>query len=282
LKTKVETRNTRSYYDSQKRGNLALAELYEVLNYRYLIVQLVRRDIVTRYKRSVLGITWTLLNPLGMMLVLTIVFSQIFKVGTIYGYPAYVLTGLLVWMFFAQTTTAAMVNLVWGGGMLNRIYIPRASFGLSAVGTGLVNIILSTIPLLIVMIITKVPITPAILFLPVPILILAAFSLGVGLLISTFAVYFPDVAEMYQIVLTGWMYLTPIIYPEEVLPESIRYLVTRLNPMYYIVRLYRIPTYYGRLPNWQEFLEPLIIAVVALVIGWIVFSRKSDEFAYRI
>ncbi len=144
MKTKVETRNTRFYYDSQKRGNLALAELYEVLNYRYLIFQLIRRDIVTRYKRSVLGIAWTLLNPLGMMLVLTVVFSQIFKVGTIYGYPAFVLTGLLTWIFFAQTTTAAMINLVWGGGLLNRIYIPRASFGLAAIGTGLVNIMART------------------------------------------------------------------------------------------------------------------------------------------
>jgi len=269
-------------YDSQDRGNLPLAELREALKYRHLIVQLIRRDILTRYKRSVLGIGWTLLNPLGMMLVLTIVFSQIFKFATVYGYPAYVLSGLLAWTFFAQTTNAAMVNLVWGGGLLNRIYIPRASFGLAAIGTGMVNIVLSTIPLLFVMLITQVPIHPSILFLPVSILLLAAFALGVGLLLSTMAVYFPDVAEMYQIVLTAWMYLTPIIYPEEVLPESIRFWVTHLNPMYYMVNIYRIPTYYGRWPTWPEFLAALAIALVALIVGWIVFSNKSDEYAYRI
>jgi len=275
------TKNAPQIYDSAKKGNLSLDELREVFNYRNLVGQLARRDILTRYKRSVLGIAWTLLNPLAMMLILTIVFSQVFKFGNIYGYPTYVLSGLLAWTFFAQTTTASMVNLVWGGGLLNRIYIPRTSFALAAIATGLVNIGLATIPLLLVMLITGVPITPAMLFLPVPILLLAAFSLGVGLFISTMAIYFPDVSEMYQIVLTGWMYLTPIIYPVEVLPEGSAYWITHLNPMYYLVTLYRIPIYNGRLPTWEELLPTIIISTVSLVIGWVVFANKSDEFAYR-
>jgi ABC-type polysaccharide/polyol phosphate export permease len=202
-------KNQENIYDSSQRGHPAIDELREVFNYRNLIVQLSRRDILTRYKRSVLGVAWTLLNPLGMMLVLTIAFSQIFRFGTEYGYPAFVLSGLLPWNLFSQTTTAAMVNLVWGGGLLNRIYIPRSSFSLAAIGTGLVNITLSTIPLVLVMLITQVPIRPSILFLPVPVILLACFALGVGLLISTIAVYFPDVSEMYQIILIGWLYLTP-------------------------------------------------------------------------
>jgi len=275
------TRNTKQIYDSDKRGNLALDELREAFNYRNLVYQLARRDILTRYKRSVLGIAWTLLNPLGMMLVLTIAFSQIFRFGDIQGYPTYVLSGLLAWTFFSQTTTASMVNLVWGGGLLNRIYIPRTSFALASIATGLVNITLSTIPLILVMLVTGVKITPALLFLPVPILLLAAFSLGVGLLISTIAVFFPDVAEMYQIFLTGWMYLTPVIYPVEILPEASAFWITTFNPMYYFVTLYRIPIFYGRLPTWEEFLPALVISLVALVIGWYFFAQRSDEFAYR-
>jgi ABC-type polysaccharide/polyol phosphate export permease len=268
-------------YDSQRRRHPAIDELSESFRYKYLILQLVRRDILTRYKRSVLGVAWTLLNPLGMMLILTIAFSQVFKFD-VEGYPTYVLSGLLPWTFFSQTTTAAMVNLIWGGDILNRIYIPRASFAIAALGTGLVNILLSTVPLLLVMLLTGIPITPAIVFLPIPILLLACFSLGIGLLISTLAVYFPDIAEMYQIIIMGWFYLTPIIYPESILPEAIRTIALYLNPMYYLVTLYRMPVYYGQLPSYELLTIAIIISVAALFIGWWVFSIKSDEFAYKI
>ena len=143
-------------YDSARRSHPALDELRDLLAYRHLVLQLVRRDVLTRYKRSVLGIAWTLLNPLGMMIVLTIAFSQLFRFGDTLSYPAYVLSGLLAWTFFQQTTTASMVNLVWGGGLLNRIYVPRASFAVAAVGTGLVNLILALLPLVLVMLATGV------------------------------------------------------------------------------------------------------------------------------
>lgn len=269
-------------YDSTRRGSAVFEELREILNYRHLIWQLVRRDILTRYKRSFLGVAWTMLNPLGMMLVWTIAFSQVFKLSDMPSYPSFVLNGLLAWTFFSQTTTAAMVNLVWGGGLLNRIYIPRVSFALAAVGTGLVNLLLSLVPLVVVMLVTGMPIQWTFIFVPVSILILCAFALGVGLLISTWAVYFPDITEMYQILLTAWMFLTPIMYPEEFLPQAYRVYITSLNPMYHMVKLFRIPIYFGRFPTLMEFLIPLSIAVVVLVIGWVVFARKSDEFAYRI
>jgi ABC-type polysaccharide/polyol phosphate export permease len=269
-------------YDSSRRMNPAIDEFWEAIRYRDLILQLVRRDVLTRYKRSLLGVAWTLINPLGMMIVLTLVFSQVFRFGGTQDYPVFVLSGLLAWTFFSQTTTAAMVNLVWGGGMLNRIYIPRASFALAAIGTGLVNIVISLVPLLLVMVVTGIPIHLSFLFLPVPILFLAAFSLGLGLLLSTIAVYFPDVKEMYQIVLTAWMYLTPIIYPEEVLPEAYRTLITALNPMYHLVELFRIPILPGRFPTLEEILPAFLIALVTLIAGWWAFSQKADEIAYRI
>jgi ABC-type polysaccharide/polyol phosphate export permease len=269
-------------YDSARRGNPAIDELLEAFRYRHLILQLLRRDILTRYKRSVLGVAWTLLNPLGMMLVLTLAFSQIFRFQTDYGYPAYVLSGLLAWTFFSQTSTAAMVNLVWGGGLLNRIYVPRASFALASIGTGLVNIFLSLIPMVLVMLITRVPLRLSLLAVPIPILLLAFFSLGLGLLISTVAVFFPDIKEMYQIILTGWIYLTPVIYPEEILPDVYRFWITNFNPMYHLVKLFRIPVYFGRLPTLDELLPALSVSILMLIIGWLVFTYKSDEIAYRI
>src|SRR5512136_2624329 len=126
-----------SIYDSAQLIPHALQELKEVLNYRHLLFQLVRRDILTRYRRSFLGVAWTMLNPLGIMLVLSFVFSHLF-VGQTRGYPAYILCNLMAWNFFSQSTMLAMSSLVWGGGLLQRIYIPRASFGISAIASGVV------------------------------------------------------------------------------------------------------------------------------------------------
>lgn len=268
-------------YDSARRGPPALDELREVLRYRTLVYQFVRRDVVTRYKRSFLGVAWTMLNPLGMMLVLTVVFSQFFKVNTPY-YPAYVLSGFLVWNFFSQTTTMALSSIVWGGGLFKRIYMPRAIFALSSMGTGLVNLVLALVPLILIMLVTHTPIRWTIIFLPVPVILLVLFSLGVGLILSTTAVYFPDVAEMYQIVLSAWMYLTPIIYPSSMLPDNLRFWLELLNPMYRIVHLFRLPIYDGRLPTWGEFWPTLVTTLAFLIVGWIFFTNKSDEFAYRV
>ncbi len=266
-------------YDSAQKVPHALQELKEAFSHRHLIFQLVRRDILTRYKRSVLGVAWTMLSPLGIMLILSFVFSHLF--GSTRAYPAYILSGLMAWNFFAQSTTAAMGNLVWGGGLLRAVYIPRATFGISAIGSGLVNLLLAIIPLTIVMVIVGAPVRITAVFLPVPLLLLACFSLGLGLAISTLAIYFPDVAEMYQIILTAWMYLTPIIYPESTIPAQYR-LILRLNPMYYLIKLWRLPLYDGRWPTWGDFWPAAVISIAMLLVGWFLFTSKSDEFAYRV
>lgn len=267
-------------YDSGIKRSKAIEEIVEAYRYRHLIMQLIRRDVLTRYKRSVLGIAWTMLNPLGMMLVLTIAFSQLF--GGTRAYPAYVLSGLIAWNFFAQTTMAGMNQMVWGGGLLSRIYIPRTVFVLSSIGTGTVNLLLSMVPLIIVLFITGTSIRISILFLPISILALAMFSLGVGLIISTWAIYYYDVAEMYQILLTAWMYLTPIIYPESIIPEPLRIWLFTLNPMYHLVTLLRVPLYGGTLPSPTEIISGLGIGIIILAVGWFIFSQRSDEFAYRV
>jgi ABC-type polysaccharide/polyol phosphate export permease len=266
-------------YDSAQLIPHALQELKEALNYRHLLFQLVRRDILFRYKRSFLGVAWTMLGPLGIMLVLSFVFSHLF--GQIRAYPAYILSGLMAWNFFSQGTTNAMNSLVWGGGLLQRIYIPRASFGISAIGSGMVNLVLAFVPLVIVLAVTGSPIRITIVFLPISLLLLACFTLGLGLLISTLAVYFPDVAEMYQIILTAWMYLTPIIYPDTVIPAQYQWIL-HLNPLYYLVKLWRLPLYDGRWPVWGEFWPAALVAFGMLLVGWLIFTSKSDEFAYRV
>jgi ABC-type polysaccharide/polyol phosphate export permease len=265
-------------YDSAKRGPVALEELRGIFQYRDLVYQLVRRDIVSRYKRSVLGIAWTLLQPLGMMIIITLVFSTLFR--SIQGYPAYVLSGLITWTFFAQTTSAIISQIVWGGALMRQIYMPRTSFAISAVGTGLVNLALSFIPLFVIILITGLPFHLSFLFLPISMFLLAAFSLGVGLIISTLAIHFPDVAEMYQIVLTAWMYLTPIIYPEKIIPEKYQFWLFNLNPMYHVVKVFRVSLFDGQVPEAKTLIPAVIVSLLTLTLGWFFYSKRADEFAY--
>ena len=220
-----------------------------------------------------------MLNPLGMMIVLTLVFSFIFP--SIQNYPIYVLSGLIAWNFFSQSTSSAMSQNTWGGDLRHRIYIPRTTFTLAAIGTGMVNLFLSILTLLLIMLITGEPIRISIFFLPIAMLILAAFSLGIGLLFSTISIYFPDFADMYQVALLAWMYLTPIIYPADILPKPFGFFLTSFNPMYYFVQIFRMPVYEGRFPSMEIFLFGTTIAAITLVVGWLVFTKKSDQFTYH-
>jgi ABC-type polysaccharide/polyol phosphate export permease len=267
-------------YDSAEHPSAMLNEIVELIRYRHLVAQFVRRDVISRYKRSVLGVAWTMLNPLGMMLVMSLVFSQVFH--TTPAYPAYLLSGLIAWNFFAQTSSAASVHLISGGTLIQRIYIPKTLFAVSATGTGLVNLLLALIPLVGVLLLSGIPLRAPILLLPIAILLLVAFTLGMGLILSTLTVYFPDVADIYQIALMAWMYLTPIIYPESVIPESLQRWLFTWNPLYYLIKFFRAVLYDGIVPDAQTILLSLGAAFGTLVLGWFIFTRKSDEFAYRI
>lgn len=267
-------------YDSSARLAPAIEEFREVVRYRHVVSAFVRRDLVTRYKRSLLGVVWTMLNPLGTMLIMTVVFSQLFHATA--WYPVYVLTGLISWNFFAQTTLAAPQRLLWSGSLIHRVYLPRTVFALTAVGSGVVNILLALVPLAVVMLVVGSPFTPALLMVPIAIVLLAAFALGVGLLLSTIVVYFPDIVDIYQIGLTAWLYLSAVFYPYEVIPAEYRWWFFNLNPIYHIMLLFRDPLYYGNWPTAAHVLAAFTVATVALVSGWLVFTRKADELAYRI
>ncbi len=265
-------------YDSDLRPPAAWEELLEAWRYRDLIVQLVRRDVTARYKRSVLGIAWTMLNPLGMMVVLTVVFSKLFP--TVRGYPVFVLSALIAWNFFSQTSMAAVNALVWGGALFQRIYLPKSVFAIAAIGTGLVNTAFALVPLVLVMAVTGVPPRWTVLLTPLTIVPLAAFALGVGLLISAVGIYFADVVEMYNVALTALFYATPIVYPLDQMPASVQRILS-FNPLVYLVELFRQPLYQGQVPAWHWWGLAYGIGFVTLLVGWLAFASKVDEFAYR-
>jgi len=273
-------KNSARIYDSAKRKPPAIEELLALIRYRDLIYQLVRRDIVTRYKRSVLGIAWTMLNPLGTMVIMVVVFSQVFK--TAQNYPAYVLTGIIVWTTFSQSTSMSMNAMVWGSQLFHQIYLPRTSFVVSTILASMVNFVLSFIPMGLIFLITKVPLSPSVLLLPVFMVFLFSFSLGIALLLSTVAVFFPDVVEFWPVVLTAWMYLSPVIMPLEFYRKILNGLLLYINPFYYIVNLFRILVLDGFVPHLQTWAATAFVSFGILIIGWVFFCSKADKFAYHV
>lgn len=266
-------------YDSARRRHPLVEEALVLVKYRDLLYQFVTSSIKTRYKRSMLGVVWTLLNPLLTMIILTLVFSQVFRI-TISNYPVYVLGGLVAWNFFASTTSQAMVNMALGGSLLQRIYVPKSVFAVSAIGVGLVNLGISLIPLFVIAIFLKTPLTGAILVMPLAVFLLLLFSMGVGLILETAAVYFADMLPFYEVLLMLWMYCTPIIYPPEILSVKLQ-LLFKLNPMYHFVMLFRTPLYSGQVPEASQWIIATGLALVTFILGAFIFTAKSNEYAYR-
>jgi len=252
-------------------------EIRDLLQHSSLLWNLVRRDLTVRYKRSVIGFFWTMLNPLLLMIILTVVFSTIFRFEGIQNYPTYFLSEYLVFGFFAQTTNQSMASLGWNGALMKRVRVPKSIFAVSTTLSGLVNLSLAYIPLFIIMLATGAPICLTVLFLPVSFLLIAMFTLGVSLLLSAVAVYFEDVQHMYQVATVGLMYMTPIIYPIGIVP--FRWLwVIRANPLTQLFKLARDPVYGCSLPGGHVILASGAAAVISLVIGWVVFHRLARGF----
>lgn len=267
-------------YDSARRPPPLVEEFLALVKYRELVMQFISRSIKTRYKRSALGVLWTLLNPLLTMIVLTLVFANIFRFST-ENYPVYVLSGLIAWSYFSSATTAAMSDMLWSGSLLGRIYVPKSVFAVAAVGTGLVNLALSLIPLIAIALVLGIKLTPAVLAILPAVVILTVFSLGVSLFLAAAAVFFADMISIYQVLLTIWMYATPIIYPLDVLPEQFRWVV-HVNPLYPLLEIFRQPLLYGVVPEAWMWLLSLGYALLAFVLGGFVFTSKLNEYAYRI
>jgi len=257
--------------------------MLEIFRYRDLILALVSRELKVRYRRSAIGFTWTMLQPLLTMLVLQMVFSSIFRFKLDYGnYPVFVLAGLLFWNFFSQSIVASMNSLKGNALLLKKLPVPREVFPLATVISGVINLCLAIVPLLLILLITRHPLTPALFFLPVSILLAAIFTLGAGLLLSPLAVFFSDVVEMVGVVLSILMYLTPIMYPMSILKSS-RYLpLVRFNPVRSILEVFRDPIYHGKIPPLTHLTVCAGIALGALAIGAFAFRRTSDRIPFYI
>lgn len=251
-------------------------EVRDLLRHGHLLQSLVMRDLTVRYKRSVIGFLWTMLHPLLLTLIFVLIFSTFFRFA-IEHYAVYFLSAFLGWNFFSQSTSSAMSSIAWNGMLMKQVRAPRSIFPLSTTLSGLVNLLLSMIPLLIIMRIQGIPVRPSILFLPVSFLMLAMFAFGVSLALYSLAVFFVDVREMYVVMLTALLYLTPIIYPIEIVPDKFLWIV-KINPLRYLLETLRAPIYYGIIPPVRTLGISAGVAVFALVVGWLTFRRLSPRF----
>lgn len=271
--------SSRSVYDS---GDLRLPFLFEISEfwkYRFLFWNLVMRDIKIRYKRSLLGVVWAMLNPLLTMLVLVLVFSYLFRFD-VENYAIFVLSGLVIWSLFAQGTTSAMNSILENSGYLKKIYIPSSVFVTSAVGSAVVALLFSMIPLLLLAVITGVKPHLSWLLLPLPIVQVTIFTLGIGSILAALVVFFNDVLHIYTVLVTMYFYLTPVIYPVDILPEQIQTL-QQFNPMFHYVSLFRALLMNSQMPDVRSIGLSTLVAIISLIIGWAFFTRQSDKFAYR-
>jgi len=244
--------------------------------YHFLICQLVGRDFKTKYKRSVLGVFWSFLNPLLTMLVQYFVFSTIFKSDVPF-FAAYLIIGTVMFNFFSEAAGMALSSILGNAGLIMKVYMPKYIYPLTRVLSSLVNLGISLIPLVIVCAATGVQLHKSAVLALFFLACLVVFSLGLGLLLSTSMVFFRDTQFLWGVFSMMWMYATPIFYPETIIPENMKFIHT-LNPLYYFLQSARSCILDGLSPEPFMYFQCLMIALGALLIGALVFYKNQDKF----
>ena len=250
------------------------AEFYK---YKDLLKLLVVKNVKLKYRRSFLGYVWSILNPLLIMVVMTIVFSTMFS-RNIVNFPVYLFCGQLLFNFMNSSTHQAIFSITSSSAMLKKAYVPKYIFTLARITSGMVDLVFSLGALVLVIIATQARVTWHALLFPWVIFQLYVFTVGLGLFLAQANVFFRDIQYIYNAVTTAWMYLTPIFYPLEMLPQNLQWIVTHLNPMYYYVGQFRDIIYYGRLPSAELTLLGCGAALIMLLIGAFCFRKTQDNF----
>lgn len=260
-----------------------IVELYQ---YRELIKNLVVRDLKVRYKNSVLGVLWSLLNPLLMTLVFTVVFTLMIP-SDIPNYPVFFMCGFLPWSYLNAALMGGANSIVVNAHLIKKVYFPREILPLSGVLASLVNFLLALVVLFAMLLVFNIKLTPAILMLPLIILAQTMFILGLVFFLSTVNVFYRDTQHILEVVMQAWFFLTPVFYPITLLPESSQILgmtvniqlwARRLNPMASLVASYRDVLYHGVPTGPDFFLRTFATCLIVFVIGYLVFCRYSRRF----
>ncbi len=249
----------------------------ELWQYKDLLKQLVSRDIKLKYRRSFLGYVWSVLNPLLIMIVLTVVFSTMFS-RNIENFPVYLFCGQLLYNFMSNSTHQAIFSITGNAALLKKTYLPKYIFTVSKITSGLIDFVFSMGALLIVILATGTPVTWHALLFPVVLLQVYVFSVGLGLFLAQANVFFRDIQYIYNAITTAWMYLTPILYPIELLPSWLAWTIRHFNPMFFYISQFRDCFYYCQLIRWEYLVAGIVTAALMLLIGILCFRRSEDRF----
>lgn len=247
--------------------------------YSFVIRQLVAREIKRKYARSNLGILWSVLNPLLSMIVMSLIFSTIFK-GNIENFPIYYLIGTIFWSLFTGVTNSAMTALVDNKSLLIKVKLPRVIFPLSRAITALVNFLYSCIAFLLILLFFRIQPTWSMLLFPLYTIQLFFFGLGIGYVLSVLYVFFGDIAHLYSVVLTIWMYMSAIFYPVERTNVWMQELIIR-NPVYNYIACARKSIMYGTYPTTEEWLRLFIWSIGVYAFGKLYFDRMQNKVTQK-
>lgn len=242
----------------------------------FVLASLVGKDFKLKYRRSVLGVLWSVLNPLLMMVVLSIVFSFFFRFQIEF-YPVYLILGQTLFTFMTDATNGAMRSIIDSASLIKKIRINKAIFPIEKVSFAMINFVFSLIAVIGVMIFFQIPPTPNMLLLPVLLICVFIFSLGLGLLLSALAVFFRDMFHLWSVLTTAWMYLTPVFYPVEILPDWV-FSAMQFNPMYHYIGFFRDIFLNGVTPDIACVLICFGMAIATFAVGYLVFSKTQRKF----
>ena len=257
-----------------------IEQIKEIIKYKELLQNLTVKELKLRYKNSALGFFWSILNPLMMMVVYTFAFKYVLRITT-ENYAVVLLAGLLPWTFFQASISSATVSIVSNGNLVKKVYFPREIIPMSMIFSNFINFLITFIVLFGAVIISRIHIGLPILLLPVVLILLLAITVGLGLILSAYNVPYRDVSHFVEIIFLAWLYLTPVVYSLDLVPEAFRGIIL-LNPMALVVESIRACVIYSSVPDMKYLLGMLIYAVLLLAIGFRVFSKIEKGFAETI
>ncbi|KHL92659.1 ABC transporter [Paenibacillus sp. IHB B 3415] len=257
-----------------------LRKVKEIFNYRQMLESMVLTDLRTRYKGSFLGFFWTLLNPLLMLAVYSMIFKYVVRIS-LDNYTSYLFIGIITWNLLSQSLTSGASSIIRNASLVKKIYFPKEILPLAVVIGGIINFLLSLIVLFPVLIISRIELGWSLLLVPVILLVYSIFTLALTTLVSCLNVYFRDLEHIIGVVIMAWFYLTPIVFTADMIPEALQ-TVFRLNPMTTIMGSFHDVFFFNKTPDLFSLGSIAIISIILLMVCYVIFAKLSKNFAEEI
>lgn len=245
--------------------------------YSFLLLQLVSRDFKIKYRGSILGVLWSALNPLLNMIILSIVFSQVFR--AVDNYKMYLLAGITVFNYFSEATSIATSSVVSNFGLITKVYFPKFILPLSKTLSSAINLLITMAVFLILGMFMDVQPWIGYLIIPYVLVCVLLFTAGMSFIVAASQVFFRDTQHLYGVLLTIWMYATPILYPIDVIPQELQ-TIFMANPLYIFIDFLRQITLYGTYPEPISYLWCALWGIGMFVVGGSIFVKTQNQFIY--